>query len=174
MSQIGYYRLKTLADSDKTVLCLINNVPFTKEIEVLDDCFNSIILKYLDKTGQYRFFAFHKYYRTYDTPDQIGSVNKLLVSILTDKTDSQNIGYKNKRKIDISADVTENQLVIIQDLYTSPRIYYYVGNGTTDLDNDWIEINLKSNENIVKRPKGGFGVINFTMELPENYTITML
>ena len=174
MSEIGYYRLKVLADSAKDVPIYINNVPFIKKIVPVPFCGEGKILKYLDHTGQYRFYSFNSYFRTYDNPNQIGNVNKLITSILTDQSNKQNIGYTNERKITLSADVSKDELDILQDLYVSPRVYLYIGSNNSDLSKDWLEVIAEPNEAIVRRPKGNYGRFDLTVTLPEHFTIKMI
>ena len=175
MSAIGYYRYKTVVSGDAVISLYVDGVlTATKNIIALNECEGFIILKYLDTKGQYRFFSFNKYYRTFDNPDEIGSVNKFVVNLLTDKTNKQSVGYKNERKIELTAEADENQLLKLADIYTSLRVYYYIGTGTSDTDADWIEIKIQANENIIKRRKATSGRVDFTITLPERNTITML
>jgi len=174
MSEIGYYRLKTLADTEKDVPIYVNNVPFLKHIVPVAFCEGGKILKYLDHAGQYRFYSFNSYFRTYDNPNQIGLSNKLITSILTDQTNKQNIGYTNERKINLSADVTKDELDILQDLYVSPRVYLYIGTNNSDLAKDWLEVIAEPNEAIVRRAKGNYGRFDLTITLPEHFTIKMI
>jgi hypothetical protein len=63
MSEIGYYRYKTLADSEKTVNWTVNFINVaSKNIIPVDYCNDDLIVKYLDKNGQYRFYPFNRYY----------------------------------------------------------------------------------------------------------------
>lgn len=175
MIKIGYYRYKTIVNGDSSIEFLKNyTVASTKYIKAVNECTGFILLKYLDKNGQYRFFPFSNMHRVYDNPEQIGTANKMIISILTDKTNSQNVGYKNERKIDITGEVNEDQLLKLQDIYTSPRVYYYIGSNNSDTDADWIEIKIIANENIIKRRRANSGRVDITITLPENFNITML
>ena len=173
MSEIGYYRYKTTADSEKIVNFLVNyTIVATKNVIPISICTGELILKYLDKTGQYRFYPFNKYYRTSDEPEQIGTANKFITNILSDQTDKQNIGFRNTRKIELTTDVPENQLEKLYDIYTSPRVYLYTGSGSSDTAEDWLEVNQIVNDPVVRRRKRKNGRIDITIELPENYCIT--
>lgn len=173
MSTVGFYRLKVLADTQKDVSVYINTEEFTKTVVPIDTCPGFRLLKYLDRNGQYRFYPFSNFYSIKDNPEKIGSASKLLTSILTDKTNKQNVGYRNERVLQLTADVSETELEKLQDIYVSPRVYLYVGENNSDLDKDWIEVEAKANDAIVRRSKGGFGSINLTVTLPEHFTIKM-
>lgn len=174
MSQVGFYRYKTTANANVTHTFVVNNVNVaTKEIKVIETCTGDLILKYLDKNGQYRFYPFNRYYETNDAPQKIGSVNKFLTSILTDQTSQKNVGYKNQRQISATAEADTDQLEKLKDIYTSPRVYLYIGSGQ-DTAQDWIEVEITASPAIVKRRRANFGYISINILLPEHYTITML
>jgi hypothetical protein len=175
MSLIGYYRYKTTADSEKVVNFVVNDTNVaTKNIVPVDTCEGDLIIKYLDKNGQYRFYPFNKYYRTSDAPELIGTANKFITNILSDQSDKQNVGFRNKRKIQMSADVPTEELEKLVDIYTSPRVYLYIGSGSTDSAEDWLEVNQIVENPVVRRNKKNTGRIDITIELPENYSITMI
>jgi hypothetical protein len=173
MSSIGYYRLKILADSAKDVSMYINNVEFKKYIVPIESC-EPKILKYLDSNGQYRFYPFNNYYSTRDNPSLIGQSNKLITSILTDQTNKQAIGYRNERKMQLTADVSKDELEKLSDIYVSPRVYLYVGSNNSDQLKDWIEVTVEASDAIIRRPKGDYGRIDLTVTLPEYFTIKMI
>lgn len=173
MSSIGYYRYKTTANAVRTITLNINGTNIAwKNIIPVNTCTGDIILKYLDKNGQYRFYPFTKYYQTKDAPELIGTANKFITNILSDQTNKQNIGFKNERRIELSADVPNEELEKLVDIYTSPRVYMYIGN--TDAAKDWIEVNQIVSDPVIKRRKKNTGRIDITIVLPENYSITML
>lgn len=175
MSIVGYYRYKTLADEEKEVNFTQDfNPAGTKTIVPVDFCEGSKILKYLDHTGQYRFYPFNQFYRTNDNPTLIGKTNKLITSILSNQSNTHNVGYNNERKIDLTAIVPNNELEKLTDIYTSPRVYLYIGDGVSDIDSDWLEVESVANQNIVRRPKANTGEINITVTLPEHFTIKMI
>jgi hypothetical protein len=175
MSSIGYYRYKTLADSEKTINWTVNFVNVaSKDIVPVDSCSGDLIVKYLDKNGQYRFYPFNRYYETQDSPEEIGSVNRFLTNIRTDMSNTQNIGYRNQRQIFANTDVPNAPLEKLTDIYTSPRVYLYIGNGSTDTASDWLEVTINAQTSIVKRNRGNTGRIDITINLPEYYTTTMI
>lgn len=175
MSEIGYYRYKTTADVEKVINWEVNgaNIAF-KDVIPLETCTGDLIIKYLDKNGQYRFYPFNKFYRTTDEPELIGTANKFITNILSDQTNKQNIGFRNDRKIELTADVPTAELDKLADIYTSPRVYLYIGSGSSDIAKDWLEVNQVASNPIVRRRKRKTGRIDITITLPENFSITML
>lgn len=175
MSNIGYYRYKTLADSEKTVTLYVNGIAIANKYVVpLQGCDQYIVLKYIDKNGQYRFTSFNNRHRIYDSPSNIGTTNKLIVNIFTSQTGSQIIGIKNNRRYDLTGEFDEEQLEKLIDLYTSPMVYLYIGSNNSDSSNDWIEVTLNISDSIIKRRKGIFGRVDLTVILPESYNISKL
>lgn len=170
----GYSRYKTSVTQDTTVTFNVDGTPTaTKTIKVLDFCSDGKILKYLNKQGQYRFYPFNRFFETNDTPELIGKANKFITNILTDQSDSSNIGYRNERLLQLTAEPTDQELTILADLWTSPRVYLYIGDGSGDTAKDWLEVTI-SGDNIVTRRKNVVGEINVTVTLPQHYTITMI
>lgn len=175
MSKVGFYRYKTLADSEKDVSFYINSVlSGTKSVVPLDYCDQDLIVKYLDKNGQYRFYSFNSYHEIRNQPEKIGSVNKFVVNIETDQSNESNVGYTNTKQILASTDVTEEIISVFSDIYTSPRVYLYVGDGSTDIDNDWLEVELTADNPISKIRRGNTYQIDVSILLPEYHTIKMI
>lgn len=176
MSEIGYYRYKTtVAAGSKGVQFFKNGIlAGTKTIRSVDFCVGGRILKYLDTKGQYRFYPFTKHYEVNDKPKNLGSTSKFITSLLTDQTNSQNIGSRNTRSVDITAYVPEEDLEILSAIYASPRIYLYIGEGTSDTAKDWLEVEISSGDKTVRRRKAKAGEINFSLQLPEHYSVRMI
>ena len=175
MSEVGYYRYKIKAAANQQVLFIQDSeVAGIKSVVVIDDCSRTRMLKYLDKNGQYRFYPFESFAKKFDVPRKIGSANKFLTNILNDMSDSSNIGYRNNQLLLLNATVTATELEKLMDIYTSPRVYLYTGDFTTDLVSDYLEVEIESSDNIVDFGKQKAGLINLTIKLPTNYTVTML
>lgn len=176
-ADLGLYRLKLNDLTDGTLFrMLVNNVVNgeLKTVSVKPFCTNDKYIKYLDKSGQYRLFIFNRFYETKDNPKLIGKLNKLITSILDSQSSSKNIGYKNERKMTLIADeVSASELLILSDIYTSPRVLLYIGS-TTDENKDWIEVTIDSRDNLVRSRKGGYSKVELEITLPENYSVTML
>ncbi len=146
----------------------------TATLRALEFCDGYKRLKYLDKKGQYRFFSFTKFYQGNDNPKKIGSTNEFITSILDAQTNSKNIGYRNERTLSLSAEVSEDELIVLSELYTSPRIYLYIGSGTSDTAADWLELSEVRGDTIFKRRKQKTGLINIEITLPEWFTVKMI
>lgn len=175
MSEIGYYRYKTTADAIKTVNWTVNftNVA-SKQVVPVQSCIGDLILKYLDKNGQYRFYPFNKFYRATDVLEKIGNTNKFITNILSDQTNKQNLGFKNERRMSLSADVPDTELAKFTDIYDSPRVYLYIGSGSSDVAKDWLEVIQEVPDPVIRRRKRTTGKIDINIILPEHFTVSML
>lgn len=175
MSKIGYYRYKTTVTDGRVVKLYIDGVEAgAATLKALDYCNGYRTLKYLDNKGQYRFFTFTNFYESNDNPKQIGTTNEFITSIRNDQTNSKNLGYKNTRTLSLSAEVDSDQLDVLSSIYTSPRVYLYIGNGTSDIKSDWIELDSIKGDNINRRRKQRTGLVNIQATLPEWFSVKMI
>lgn len=177
MSQVGYYRYKVVpsAIGNSTITLYINgSLVSTATIVAKEFCNEFKILKYLDSSGRYRFFPFNGKWQSKDKPTLKGEVTNFVTSIKDSQTDSKNIGYKNDRTITLTAgNVSNNELEKLSDIFTSPRVYLYVGNGISDLTEDWILVTV-SGDGIGRRKNNKFGKVTIDIKLPEYYAITKI
>lgn len=177
MSQVGYYRYKTnsLPLGDNEISFVKDGIVVsTKIITVYNRCDDDKILKFLDKNGQYRFYNFNNRWQSRHKPSNIGSVNKFVTSLITDRTDKNNIGYKDERVLSLVADsVSDDELEILSDIFVSPRVLLYIGDGSTSLNTDYIEVTVKG-DGVIRNRKNKFTRIDLQVTLPQTYTVTML
>lgn len=171
-SRKGFYRYKTTADQIKNIKMPTRINDEVKQVTPLETCDGDLVLKYLDKNGHYRFFNCNKYYATRSLPEKIGSINRFLTDLLTGQSDSVSAGYRNKRTIEATAEVPAVYLDKFSDIYTSPRVYLKVG--ATDLKKDWVLVEVRASDSIVRRRKANTGQIGLSIILPTHYTVNMI
>jgi len=176
MSQIGYYRYKINPTIDIDIDFSINyELAATKSVIVKEWCDNDKLIKYLNKDGQYRFFAFNRFWESNDKPKELGRSNKIITSLLTSKSSEDILGYKNERILTLMAhDISQDELTVLSDLWTSPRVLMYVGDHITFSENDWIQVSIKAKNNLTRIKKSNYTDIIVDITLPEWYTISML
>lgn len=175
MSRIGFYRYKLDNATSQDVTLYVNGVVSkVKKVVAKEVCTGYKLLKFLDRNGQYRFYPFAAEHGIKDTPKQIGEVNEIITSLLTSQSDKKNVGYTNDRTMTLrAAGVSASELEILSDIYTSPRVFLFVGTGSTDDMKDWVQVTAKG-DNINKREKRNFGRVEITITLPKHNVITML
>jgi len=174
MSDIGYHRIKIIpsAVGTTTVKFYINGaLVSTATVVTREFCTDFKLLKFQDSAGRYRFFPFNNKWQRTDKPSMIGEVNNFITSILTGQTDAKSIGYKNDRTITLTAgNVSEDELDKLSDIYTSPRVYLYVGDGSYDRDQDWVLVTVSGDG--VGRKRNKFSKVTIDVKLPEYYAVT--
>lgn len=177
MSEIGYYRYKVSdATEGETFVNWFKNGALAKVCTIIARpfCSDFRLIKYLNKDGQYLFFPFNKYWQQSNKPTLIGKVNTFVASIATAQSSERNIGYKNDKKITLTAEmVSLEELERLEDIYTSPRVYMYIGNGSTDRVQDWILVTV-SGDGIGKPKKQNFKKVTIDITLPEQYAVTKI
>jgi len=175
MSKIGYYRYKNVFNSNTELGLYVNGeLESIKNVYVRDWCEGNILLKYINKNGQYRFFPFNKYWEREDKPKEIGKANKIIVSLLEDQSSQKSVGYKNERALNLVAEsVTQDELEILNDIYTSPNVFVYIGINT-DTIQDWLQVTIESRKPSSKIKKGNVTDVELSVVFPEWYSIGLL
>jgi len=167
----GYYRYKIsdLTPGTYTYNWYVNgNLAGTSCVIVRDHCEESKYLKFIDTNGFYKFFSFNERWQQTDIPTQIGVTNNLITSLKDAQSNVNNIGYKTNRTMTLVAEnVSEDELNIIGDIFTSPSVYLQVGPDKED----WVLVTLVG-DGISRRKRNEFGKITLTITLPEHYGIT--
>lgn len=179
MSRTGIHRVTYANLQPNTVVdvnLFVNGEPDSqKTIIVKPICEGGKFIKYLNRNGEYRCWYFNSYYEEKIEANNLGSTNELILSILTAQGSEKDLGSKVKRQLDLVAEnVSANELLILSDLYTSPRVYLYIGDKTDYSPQNWLLVKVKNTDNIIKRRKANFSDIDLTIELPENSTISSI
>ena len=137
-------------------------------------CTGGKILKFMDRTEFYRFYPFNEFWEERFSPDEIGNVEYQIDSLRSAQSGTRSLGYGVKKEMSLVAyDVTGDELLILQDLFSSMRVYLYIGT-TGDAPADWLLVRVVSGNNISRRRRGANGRFDVTIELPEQYTVTGL
>lgn len=174
MSKIGLYRYKLENATNQVVTLFVNGLAAaTHTVIAKPVCTGYRQLKFIDRNGQYRFYPFLSEYNISDKPKEIGSTNEFISSLLTSQSDTKSIGSTNSRTLILRAqNVSSAELEILSDIYTSPRIYLYVGSGLTDDPQDWILVTA-TGDGINRRDKRKFGKVEIVVTLPSFNTVNL-
>jgi hypothetical protein len=167
MSAKTIYRILVNATTDK--IFIIKNgseILSTYIVKAIPYCEWATSLKYLDKNGFYRFFPFNKYFEGKTNPKLIGNINSFATSLLSEG-ETRNVGYKSDYVISLVAEnVTREQLSLLSDIYTSPRVYI-------KLYDNWVLCDIKG-DNITHTRKNISRNITIEATIKDINTITML
>ena len=130
-----------------------------------DTC--GIYVKFLDSnTGYYKHWLFNRYFEINGEHENYGTVEKFSLNLLQEA--ELEIGKKFKRKILVSADLTQNELEYIKGIFTSPRVYYL------NDEDKWISIKLDDSTNTLRYRKNNTGVVMLAFAEASQNTVTML
>jgi len=171
LTEIGFYRLKIDPSLNTQIEFSNDGGEFYAYTEVLDNC-EGLYFKYLNHEGGYNFYNLNDYYKKVAKVSEIGSVEKNFTNILDAQSDRSNIGYNNSVQIQGTQEVPSSDLETLKDLYDSPRVYLKIGDGEDK--KDWLEVKIKASENLHRRRRDNFGFIDFTISLPEQFSIKMI
>lgn len=172
----GWYRIKLKPQEvgESTYTFFVNGLA-SLECKIITKkfCDDFRLIKFLDKNGKYRFYPFASNWQRVNKSTQIGEVSNFITSLRNGQSDMRNIGYKNTQSISLTAEqLTDDEILTLEDLYVSPSIYLYSGNGTTDLMSDWVLVTIKG-DGIGRSNKKGLKKITIEVSLPDSNTITL-
>ncbi len=150
-----------------TASIVIDSVTYTHTVNIKEWYDYSYMIKYLDRSGKYRFMPFNPFVKRQSNPVLIGEVNELVYSIYTSKSDKRSIGYKNSDTITMTAlELNQNELQYLRDLYCSSDIQLLIGS-------KWVRVTIQG-DNISYLPKRRTKDVVITVNLPKSYNITEL
>lgn len=174
--EVGYkrYKISDLAEGNHFFTFYRDGIEIvTHTADIRGCCGDSILLKYLDSNGMYRFFPFNEKWEKRISTQSKGDVSQFVTSIETSQSDRKNIGKDVETRIDLTAtNVQPNDLEILADLYTSPRVYIYDNSGN-DTSKNWLLVQL-SDTGTVRRRKKNPQNVDITINLPKSYAVTQI
>jgi hypothetical protein len=137
-------------------------------IEQLSQYCNGHYIKWLNSLGGWNYWLFDKGNDTLTTKD-LGTIYNDYNDIVDTVSPYVAIGKTSENNIAVNqANITPNELLILNDLPDSPKVYLFQG-----LPNNWLEVTIKSSSFRVANSKEKMTNFNFTIELPTNVTKTL-
>jgi len=136
-------------------------------------CSGGKILKYMDRNGMYRFYPFNEFYTVNYSRNSIGKIDRQFTSLQGSQGSFNSVGYKVEQKLTLIAyDVTQDELTILQDLFSSPFVYLYIGT-TGDAAKDWLIVEVTGNQEARLR-KQATTRMEVTVTMPDQFSVTRL
>lgn len=137
-------------------------------IEQISQYCNGHYLKWLNSFGGWNYWLFDKGNDTLTTKD-LGTIYNDYNDIVDTVSPYVAIGKTSENNISVNqSNITPNELLILNDLPDSPKVYLFQG-----LPNDWLEVTIKSSSFRVANSKEKMTNLNLTIELPANVTKTL-
>lgn len=169
MKKIYKYKISDLPTGESNVQVFINaQLASTATVLIREICGNGIYLKYLDRYGRYRFFLFNNLWRGNFQVSKIGS--RANFSGVNIEQQDRVLGYESDKNITAVADnVTQQEVDVLSDIYTSPRVYLKIGN--TDTTKDWLLVEV-SGDGGYRLGKLKATKVTMNIKLPRHYAVT--
>jgi hypothetical protein len=136
-------------------------------------CGEKHYLKWINRYGGWNYWLFEKG-KKFINPKGLGEVNNDFNDFQQTMSQTLNIGVTSRKTFSMNADVTEEDMLTLSDLFESPKIYLFTGTpNTSSTYTDWIEVNMKDKQ--VKIADSKYNAINvqFDIELPTRVTRTL-
>lgn len=129
-------------------------------------------LKYLSTDGKYKFIPFERVYVLSQSDEQIGSVSRLVTNLETAQGNTENIGSKTTKMMQLSTCISKEQYDEYCKCLQSSRVYLQKDDtNLNDEEENWLLVSITGNTNYsVKKAKITFTV---TITLPEYNNIRM-
>jgi hypothetical protein len=104
---------------------------------------NKMYIKWLNQLGDYDFWLFDKP-DTERTTKSLGYTNNDFNNFINTVSPQEHIGWTGNDSLTAYGTFSEQDLIVLRDLFISPKIYKFTGTpGEHSTDLDWLEIKLK-------------------------------
>jgi len=141
-------------------------------LNVIENCSDGIYLKFLNKKGRYSYWMFNEN-KNNIIPKSIGQVNNNINDISDTISQMINIGYVSLKSKLIYDDISKDDMVLVQDIFESPKLYLFIGTpNTVSTYKDWIEVIIKE-KSISISDKYNHINVQIEIDLPTRDTITI-
>lgn len=142
-------------------------------LEVENGC-SGVYLKWLNKNGGYSYWLFknNEGNRKFKS---LGYLNNDYDNLADTVSQEVGLGYNSNDNIKVyEQGITENQKNLIVSMLDSPKVYLFTGTPFSQNNfNDWMEVKLKQSTFVLKQVKRSNYNISISLELPNNYNITV-
>jgi hypothetical protein len=133
------------------------------------------IVKFLDRNGKYRVYNFNCKWEQSSSVTERGIINKSIVNLLASQGDKSSLGKDKVTTISLTAKGLDQEMYDkLSDIYDSPKVFMYIGDGLSDVTKDWIEVISTTDSYTSRKRKSEFNEININIQLPSQYTITKI
>ena len=157
-----------------------NNISNSQEIIIQTENYcneEAIYLKWFNAQGGYSYYLFKNFERSINIKN-IGELENNFYDYYDDNFVSPKlqIGKEIIDKIKVDSDIlSDNEFNLLIGIFSSPRVYFFIGTPNTRVQNNksWIEVKINTSSlttrNFKNRPKN----IDFVFELPERDNQTL-
>lgn len=134
-----------------------------------------VYLKWLNQYGGYSYWLFNEFYKVDSRNRSLGTINNDFFNLDETISQSKQLGKTSSNAWTILADnLNPNDMNIAKGILTSPKVYLFTGIRFAQNNfNDWLEVALNTTTSTIKNPREEKGELSLTIELPNDYNITL-
>jgi len=134
-----------------------------------------VYVKWLNNYGGYSYYKFDNFYQQTVSTKSIGELNRDFENLSNTFSATTEIGKTANDRLVVNTDLlTDNERVLLQSMFTSPKIYLFTGEPFARASvNDWVEVKLTTPNNVIRNYKKQAPTFTFEFELPDYYTQTL-
>lgn len=148
------------------------NFPLSIE-KIIPNCNDKHYIKWINRYGGWNYWLFDRGKKTI-TPKGLGEINNDFNNVEDTISQTVNIGVTSKKSISLNDDVSEIDMMMLVDLFESPKVYLFTGEpNTISSFNNWQEVNVKDKAVKIQDVKYNFINIQLEIDLPIRTTRTI-
>jgi hypothetical protein len=141
--------------------------------KIIPNCSGKHYIKWINRFGGWNYWLFDRGKKTL-TPKALGEINNDFNNIEDTLSPTLNIGVSSKKSTIVNDDVHERDMLLLSDLFESPKIYLFTGEPNTVSNfNNWLEVGIKEKSTKIQDPKYNYINVEVEIELPARTTRTL-
>lgn len=138
--------------------------------KIIPDCSGKHYIKWINRFGGWNYWLFDRG-RKILTPKGLGEINNDFNNLEDTLSPTLNIGVSSKKSIFVNDDVHEKDMLLLSDLFESPKIYLFTGEPNTVSNfNSWLEVGIKDKSTKIQDAKYNYINVEVEIELPTRTT----
>lgn len=136
--------------------------------KITPGCFKKqVYIKWLNSYGDYNFWLFNSA-DVERSNKSLGYKNNDFNNFTNTISSFEHLGFTGSDTLTLFETFSENDLLIIRDLFISPKVFIFTGTpGVINTFIDWLEVKLKPGSFEIKNKKYNTAQLKISLELPE-------
>lgn len=127
-------------------------------------------IKWINRYGGWNYWLFNHGKKTLN-PKGLGVINNDFSNLEDTLSPIENIGVTSFKSILLIDDISDEDMVMLFDLFESPKIYLFTGEpNSVSTYHDWIEVNIKDKAVKIKDVKYNYVNVQIEIDLPTRIT----
>lgn len=134
-----------------------------------------VYVKWLNQYGGYNYWLFNEQHQEVLNHASKGIINNDFTSLDNTTSPFKSLGRNSESEMVVRSEhLNQNDIDLLSGITQSPKVYLFTGviYSAAD-DNDWVEVNVKNSNILLRDFKGNIPDVELTLELPKNYSISL-